>query len=330
MTCYHCGATVTNGLALCDICQRFVVEVLTHLPTYFRHLSRWRPGGTNVRQVPGSRVLYDGERSSGGDRIAAVLDDAANTLDTWVKALTDDRPYLRRLSDRLAQSRRGNMSEAEAVAWICAGLTKWLHSIATLEWCGEFVRDLDRLDKRLLALTEDAMPGWYAGACQHCGIPSHVVPGLTWVTCRARICVGQDDTGRRLFEDIGCGAVTHASDHLPVILNEARGWVAPPMRLAEAAVALIGSEESVPRLHKRISKWGERGRLEAVDSLGYRREHDYAGEKYAPRRYRFGDVLDALAAEGATRPERAATARPKRVLQSVAVGGGVSVPGEPG
>jgi hypothetical protein len=75
------------------------------------------------------------------------------------------------------------------------------------------------------------------------------------------------------------------------------------MRLAEAAVALIDTELSVPRLHKRISKWGEREQIEAVDRLGYRREHGYAGEQYAPKRYRFGDVLDRLMTEGATRAD---------------------------
>jgi len=89
--------------------------------------------------------------------------------------------------------------------------------------------------------------------------------------------------------------VSHASDHLTVILEEAQGWVAPPMRLAEALVALVDTELSVPRLHKRISKWGERGRIAA------HRHRDSEGDEYGPKRYRLGDVLDLLHAEGSTR-----------------------------
>jgi copper chaperone CopZ len=28
MTCLHCGATVTNGLALCELCQHYVKTAL--------------------------------------------------------------------------------------------------------------------------------------------------------------------------------------------------------------------------------------------------------------------------------------------------------------
>jgi hypothetical protein len=52
---------------------------------------------------------------------------------------------------------------------------------------------------------------------------------------------------------------------------------------------------SVPRLHKRISKWGEREQVENM------RRRDSDGDEIGPRRYRMGDVLDRLLAEGATR-----------------------------
>lgn len=157
-------------------------------------------------------------------------------------------------------------------------------TVATLEWCGEFVRDLGQHEAVLRGLTETAVPGWYAGACRRkiamdatCGAPTYVVPGLTWVACGS------------------CGATTYARDHLDTILDEARTWVARPMRLAEAVVALVDTELSAPRLHKRISKWGERQQITAVRKL------DGDGDPVGPKRYRFGEVLDRLKAEGATR-----------------------------
>ena len=276
MNCLSCGAETTNGLALCGLCQRKAIVDLDYLPVYFRNLSRWRPGRSGTsRPVPGSRVLYDGmERGSGtGDRISDRLDEAANALTTSARELVDDRPHLARLLDRLALARaEERIDEAEAVAWLCKGFARKLTTVATLGWAGDFVRDLSHHEAVLRGLTEQLIPGWYAGACRRCGFATYVVPGLSWVSCG------------------GCGATTYARDHLDTIIAEARGWVAPPMRLAEAAVALVDTEMSVPRLYERIKKWGQREQIDTV------RPHDYA-----PRRHRFGEVLDRLFSEGATR-----------------------------
>ena len=276
MNCFHCGAEVTNGLALCELCQRKAVTVLDVLPIYFRNLARWRPGRSGTsRPVPGSRVLYDGhvQGPGTGDRISDTLDETANALTTWARALEEDRPYLARLLDRLADARfEERIDEAEMVAWLCKGFERFLTSVATLGWCGEFVRDIGEREESLRGLTENLIPGWYAGACRHCGYATHAIPGLTWVACGH------------------CGATTYARDHLETVLAEARPWVAPPMRLAEAVVALVDTEMSVPKLHKRISKWGERERISII------RANDYA-----PKRYQFGEVLDLLLSEGATR-----------------------------
>lgn len=286
VTCQSCYAPTDNGLALCGLCQRLAGSVLEFLPIYFRNLARWRPGRAGSRPVPGSRVLYDGPRPTGtGDRISDALDEANNMLTTRARELADDRPHLARLLDRLATARaEERIDEAEGVAWLCKGFDRYLTTVATLEWCGDFVRDLTEHEAVLRGFTETAIPGWYSGACARkvsmeatCGAATYVVPGLTWVTCPA------------------CGATTHAADHLDTILDEARGWVARPMRLAEAAVALLDTELSVPRLHKRISKWGEREQIEVVRA-----------NNYAPKRYRFGEVLDRLADEGATRAEEVA------------------------
>lgn len=305
LTCLSCGAETSNGLVLCDLCRHKAATDLDFIPVYFHNLSRWRPGRAGSRQVPGSRVLWDGTtRDSGtGDRISDALDAAANALLTWARLLVEDREFVRPLTmadavltgdlpDALAEHL--NDHQDEAVAWLCAGLKHHLVSIATREWCGEFMRshhpgenedheiECDGIgyhERRLRILTETAMPGWYAGACrrkvtmdQTCGAPTYVIPGLTWVTCTA------------------CGSTTYAHDHLDIILEEARDWVARPMRLAEAIVAMVDTEQSVPRLHKRISKWGEREQIEVI------READHL-----PKRYRLGEVLDVLFAEGQTR-----------------------------
>lgn len=289
MKCFHCGAETTNGLALCDLCQRYAASVFEMLPVYFRNLARWQPGRAGSREVPGSRVLYMGEVTHPdrtGDRISDALDEASNMLTTWARVLVEARPYLARLLDRLSEARQAErVDESQAVAWLCKGLERFLTSVATVDWCGEFVRDLSHHEERLRTLTESAAPGWYAGGCRRCGEPTHVVPGLTWVTCP------------------GCGVTTYARDHLDTIIDEARGWVARPMRLAEAAVALVDTEMSVPRLHKRISKWGERERIEPIRKL------DADGDPVGPKRYRFGDVLAVLASEGETRLDDVADAK---------------------
>lgn len=261
-SCASCGATTSNGLALCDLCQIQAAKCLEFIPVYFGNLARWRPDSVGTRQVPGSREpSTPAER--GTDRIGRALEDAGTDLVGWALALAEDRCV--RLPD-LDSTR----DEAGQVSAICRLLAGHLASIGTLEWCGELVRKLAAHEQRLRALTETAVPGWYAGACKRCEAPTYVVPGLTWVTCR------------------GCGVTTYARDHLDVILDEARDWVAQPKRLAEAIVALLDSEQSAQRLHDRIRKWGSLGRLDAV------RQFDSDGDPVGPKRYRLSDVLDLV------------------------------------
>jgi hypothetical protein len=296
--CLHCGAETNNGLALCELCRRMASGCFEYLPIYFRNLARWRPGRAGSRPVPGSRVLYDGHvpDAGTGDRISDTLDETANVLTTRARMLVDDRPHLARLLDRLAAARSAEtITEAEAIAWLCKGFERYLTSIATLDWCGDFVRDLGHHETNLRALTETFVPGWYAGGCRQlvgfdadgaamrCDSGTYVVPGLTWVTCGA------------------CGATTYARDHLEVVLEEARGWVAPPKRIAETVVALVDTELSVPRLYTRIRQWAFVEQLAPV----YRTARDYSWSIKEDRfvvteqatgsaRYRFGDVLDLV------------------------------------
>lgn len=291
ITCLHCGAETSNGLALCDLCRRFGEDIFEMLPVYIRNLSRQRrPGRPNGSLgTSGSWIIQRGETE--GSKVRVALERVANDLDTWARVLSDDRNITPADGD----------TEAETIVALCEFLGTNLTSIATLEWAGQFLRDMARHERRLRALTETVVPGWYAGKCQRitgrdmegnvytCGADTFVVPGLTWVTCNGVI--GHDADG----EELRCGATTYARDHLEIILAEARDWIAPPMRIAEAIVALLDTEMSTPRLHKRIVKWGDRARVAVV------RRRDVDGDEIGPRRYRFGEVLDRLLLEGATR-----------------------------
>lgn len=265
-TCLHCGAGTSNGLVLCDLSQTLAARALDMLPVYFRNLARWRPGRAGSRPVPGSRVLWDGTARDAGssDRISRALDEAGAAIATWSECVRDDRgAQLPDVAD----------DEAQNIARLCRYLATHLTSIGTLEWAGEFVRQIAEHEERLRCLTEDVAPGWYAGGCKRCDSGTYVVPGLTWVTCR------------------GCGSTTYARDHLETILDEARDWVARPKALAEAIVALVDTEQSVPQLYDRIRQWSAREQITAY------RKVDDDGDEVGPKRYTLGEVLDRLLTE---------------------------------
>lgn len=269
MICLHCHAVTSNGLALCGACQASAGYSLEFIPVYFRNLARWirpaRPNGSIG--ASGQWMLQRGEGD--GNRVTGALSSADNMLSTWARVLGEQRP--------VGVVPPLYMNEDEVTAWLCSVFDKHLTTIATTEWCGQFVADLAQHEAQLRRLTQSAVPGWYAGECRQCETPTYVVPGMSLVSCS------------------GCGAWTYARDHLELILAEARSWVATPAQLAQALVALIDTEMSVLRLRKRIQKWGERGQVEALRSL------DEAGDPVGPKRYRLGEVHDRLQAEGETR-----------------------------
>lgn len=294
MTCQHCGAETTNGLELCATCQYGASMWLTYVPIYFRNLARQqRPGRPNGSLgTNGQWLIQQGETE--GSEVQAALGKAASILNKH--------------ADRLAESRSTGVptgdTEAETISLICEFFGDHLAHIATLPWAGRFLRDLSGQERALRALTEAAVPGWYAGACQQavdgapyvCAAPLYVIPGLTWVTCP------------------DCGATTAASEHLETILEEASDWFAPPMQLAVVIVSLLDGETSVPRLHKRIAKWGERGDIKEAPRHT-RREHIFdvhlerivlAEVPVGRARYRLGDVLDELHRRYATRAQTVA------------------------
>lgn len=299
MVCLHCGATTSNGLALCELCQYAATKHFEVLPIYFRNLARWRPGRAGSRPVPGSRVLYDGEKrneDTTGDRIGDRLDPALTSLTTWTRAFVDDRGGFTERPFTFAQAAMmGDLPESMAddkalvFTWLCAGLEHYLVSIATLEWAGELLRDLSYHETRLQGLI-NLVPGWYAGTCQRkvaevpCGTSLYVMPGLTWVTCP------------------GCNSTTAARDHLETILEEARAWVARPKRIAEALVALLDSEQSVPRLYTRIRQWAFVEDIQPIHHMRRDHRYDLKAQDFVlvdvpagPARYRLGDVLDLIA-----------------------------------
>ena len=114
-----------------------------------------------------------------------------------------------------------------------------------------------------------------------CGSGTHVVPGLTWVTCGA------------------CGATTYARDHLDAVLDEAREWVARPKALAEAIVALVDTEASTTKLYTRIRQWAHQGDLIPIHhtTRGHKWDDEtermvVVDEPTGHARYRLGDVVD--------------------------------------
>lgn len=291
--CLHCHAETSNGLALCELCQRLAGGCFDLLPIYARNLARWRPGRAGSRPVPGSRVLYDGEVSGDGtgDQISDRLDEAVTAFTTWARVLVEARPHFTYpltwtdavLTGDLPDETADTLADdpARIVAALTTAFREHLTSVATLDWCGEFVRDVSHHEAVLRGLTEKLVPGWYAGGCRQCGASTYVVPGLTWVACGS------------------CGAYSAARDHLEVILDEARGWVAPPKRIAEAMVTLMDSEQSVPKLYTRIRQWAHKGDLTPIQHTARDYEWDDVAEQIVITdqpigfaRYRFGDVFD--------------------------------------
>ena len=92
------------------------------------------------------------------------------------------------------------------------------------------------------------------------------------------------------------------------MLAEASDWTARPKALAVAIVALVDTEPSIQRLYTRIRQWAHQGDIEAIRHTT--RDHVWSDEvqdlvvadvEVGHARYRFGDVLDRVLANGAPR-----------------------------
>lgn len=163
---------------------------------------------------------------------------------------------------------------------IARRLGQHLRSIATLEWAGEFARDVVRLELDLRRFIERHRERWYAGVCgyiadeeqpdEYCTRVLYADPDAAEVRCPV------------------CRTSWPVAFRREVLLAEARDVETNVATIARALVVLLDEEPSQARLEARIQKWIARGKLE-------RRGHiDTDGR--VRKTYRLGDVLDLLLA----------------------------------
>jgi hypothetical protein len=295
VTCTHCSATVTNGMALCERCQQTLRVAIVNAAAYYADLDRIRPG-SRVK-VRGSYVSTPPPGTNAApDQIAAILEAVDNTVSTWTRALIDDRP----------QAGPPPASTGSALGW----LESHVPSIANLEWADEFMRDITTAEKTMRRLLDKSDTGWYAGKCGATLAPERPHDGFT-CECSCHLGVECDlpdcaptvtfdavTCGRGLYGTQGvswircpeCGATRDAATLRDNLMREARAELAPVSVVARAVVGLLDSETSVQKLANRIDQWIHRGRLR---DLGVR----VLTPGGKPQRvYRIGDVFDLLGA----------------------------------
>lgn len=268
MSCQHCTAETTNGLALCGRCQRTLARALGNVTSYHSDLFTLAPPPAGVRRngdtkdPTGSMVARLGTSDPVGD----LADRARNTLSTWVRALVEDRP--------------GVTWPGNSVSAMAQRLSQHLRSIATVSWAGEFAREVIRLELDLRRFVEANKERWYAGVCGWINDPS-----TPEVFC-TRVLYADPDQERVRCPI--CQTSWPVAERRAILLDEARNVETNVATIARALVTLLDGEPSQARLERKINKWIERGRIERrghVDTDGRIR-----------KTYRLGDVLDLLLA----------------------------------
>jgi len=310
MNCTNCTAKVSNGLALCQRCDKTLEVALVNVPAYWADVARIRPGAkVRVRGVPQSTEPTAGATLF--DRIGAATDGVETTVSTWIRALEGDRAIAYLPPKRTAETPPG-LDVKHACAW----LEHHRKSILTLEWAAELLRDLLAAERLLRRILDKADTGWYAGTCGHEIAPERVHDDTS---CGCGCHHGYDqcdemmgETGcgreyevlpattceRGLYATIGvnwvrcpeCGRTWDVSARRDMMMREARDRAAPVSVIARAVVGLFEHEVSVERLANRIDQWVSRKRLMDV---GVRVLED--GKPH--RVYRVGDVFDLMKLE---------------------------------
>jgi len=270
MTCKWCQAEVTNGLALCERCQRTFRESCVNTAAYFGDVDRIQPG-QRVKVRSAYRSAPPPSTEPAPDKIAEALSHVASIVWGWCVNLTDDRP---------------GVPEMPATTELrCGWLEHHVASIATLEWADDCLGEMLECERMLRRILDRADTGRYAGICGnevgrqevdgqvltvYCARHLYSTAGSAWVTCPK------------------CGRCWDAEGRRDQMRKDASGELAPVRTIARVVVELT-DETSVERLTRRIEKWVERKQLPdyGVRVLDGR-----------PRRvYRIGDVLGLVAGE---------------------------------
>ena len=271
MTCLHCHAETTNGLALCQRCQQTLTTSLVNVPAYFADVLAIQPG-QRVKVRSAYRSAPPPSPEPGADRISETCDYVATIVYGWCRNLEDDRPGLTAGLPSSTESR-------------CGWLESHLSSVLTLEWAGELLREMLDCERRLRRILDRADTGWYAGICGHEIGREETAEGVVPVTCARALYVTGRETWTRCPE---CGRTWDADERRKQMRREAEDRTVPVRVLARIAVGLT-DEPSEAKLIRRIEQWVHRGTLTA------------AGTKVidgrARRVYRIGDVLALIERE---------------------------------
>jgi hypothetical protein len=269
LTCLSCQATTSNGLALCERCQQTLRVALVNVAAFHSDALRIRPGErvkvrSAYRSAPPPPTVPD------FDPVTITTGYVDTIVTGWVRNLADDRPELNPYPGDTARA--------------CGWLEEHVTTIATLEWAGEFVREMVDCEQRLQRLIDRSDTGWYAGVCGNEIGREKAGDEVVTLTCP-----------RNLYGTVGtswvrcpeCGRHWDAGQRREVMMRDARDEYAPVSVIARAVVGLVDEEMSVQRLANRIDQWVSRGRLH---DLGVRVLAD--GKPH--RVYRLGDVFDLM------------------------------------
>ena len=272
MKCLHCTAEVTNGLALCDRCQTTLREALVNVSAYYGDVDNIQPG-QRVRVRSAYQSTPPPLSTDAVDLISNALDEAATVIVGWARNLADDRPQVGQLPSSIQSA--------------CGWLESYVGSIATLEWAGECLREMQQVERSLRRILDKADTGQFAGPCGNEIGRENVDGESVPLTCQRGLYSVASSNWVRCPE---CGRNWDAKERREVMRRESEDRVVPVRVLARIVVGLT-DEVSEERLIRRIEKWVDREQLH------------HAGSRYLDGRlrkvYRIGDVIRLVSRERA-------------------------------